>query len=427
MHLVNSFRWDFYFYYSVPFWVFAILIALGGRIFSRSATGKRLFLGIASVLMLLAIPGFGLAVLGLIIALSLLTYVIGAGLSRSSTGSPGIRRKLAAGAGIAAVLAFLAFFKYQLIQRLFLPVAGTGGSASTDMIRMIGVSYFSFRMIHFLVESYRKKIQDLNPLAYVDYIIFFPAFISGPINRYNHFASQVCSPARSRLAADLRAGGERIVHGLFKKLVLAQLLYPHILSIRPEVLSGMGLFNAVLGLYAYALYFYFDFAGYSDLAIGCARLIGIELPENFNNPFLKRNIRELWTNWHMSLTSWLVDYIYWPIVRKFRGFDYFRRHPVFLSNLGMIITFIACGMWHGETANFILWGAYHGVGIAYLTIYQRAKRKARSPLLQKYFRSKTSTVLGTILTFNFFALGLSLFVLDLEKLRILAASILSRL
>ena len=425
MHLVNSFRWDFNFYYSVPFWLFAILIALGGRLFSRSATGKRLFLGIASVLMLLAIPGFGLAVLGLIIALSLLTYVIGAGLSRSSTGSPGIRRKLAAGAGIAAVLAFLAFFKYQLIQRLFLPVAGTGGSASTDMIRMIGVSYFSFRMIHFLVESYRKKIQDLDPLAYLDYIIFFPAFISGPINRYNHFASQVCSPARSRLAADLRAGGERIIHGLFKKLVLAQLLYPHILSIRPEVLSGMGLFNAVLGLYAYALYFYFDFAGYSDLAIGCARLIGIELPENFNNPFLKRNIRELWTNWHMSLTSWLVDYIYWPIVRKFRGFDYFRRHPVFLSNLGMIITFIACGMWHGETANFILWGAYHGVGIACLTIYQRAKRKARSPLLQRYFRSKTSTVLGTILTFNFFALGLSLFVLDLEKLRILAAAVLS--
>jgi len=376
-------------------------------------------------LMLLAIPGFGLAVLGLIIALSLLTYVIGAGLSRSSTGSPGIRRKLAAGAGIAAVLAFLAFFKYQLIQRLFLPVAGTGGSASTDMIRMIGVSYFSFRMIHFLVESYRKKIQDLDPLAYLDYIIFFPAFISGPINRYNHFASQVCSPARSRLAADLRAGGERIIHGLFKKLVLAQLLYPHILSIRPDVLSGMGFFDAVLGLYAYALYFYFDFAGYSDLAIGCARLIGIELPENFNNPFLKRNIRELWTNWHMSLTSWLVDYIYWPIVRKFRGFDYFRRHPVFLSNLGMIITFIACGMWHGETANFILWGAYHGVGIACLTIYQRAKRKARSPLLQKYFRSKTSTILGTILTFNFFALGLSLFVLDLEKLRILAAAVLS--
>jgi alginate O-acetyltransferase complex protein AlgI len=425
MHPMNLSSWNFNFYYSVPFWVSAILIALGGRIFGRLTTGKQLFLCLTSVLMLLAIPGFGLPALGLVIALSLLTYAIGARLLRSAPGSPDVRRKLAAGAGIAAVLAFLAFFKYRLIQGLFLPMPGTGGFAPAGMIRMIGVSYFSFRMIHFLVESYRQKIQNLNLLTYVDYIIFFPAFISGPINRYNHFASQVCSTASTKLAADLRAGGERIVHGLFKKLVLAQILYPHILSIQPDVLSGMSFFDAVLGLYAYALYFYFDFAGYTDLAIGCARLIGIELPENFNNPFLKRNIRELWANWHISLTSWLVDYIYWPIVRKFRSLDYFRRHPVFLSNLGMIITFIVCGMWHGETANFILWGAYHGFGIAILTIYQREKRKARSPFLQKYFRSKTSTGLGTILTFNFFAFGLSLFVLDIGSLGILIRSILS--
>ncbi|HSA94598.1 MAG TPA: MBOAT family O-acyltransferase [Acidobacteriota bacterium] len=424
---MNLFRWEFNFFYSVPFWISAILVALGGRIFIRRTTGRHLFLGLTSVLMLLAIPGFSPAALGLIFALSLLTYAIGTGLLKSSTGPRDLRRKLAAGAGIAAVLAFLAFFKYRFIQGLFLPVVGTEGSAPTGMIRMIGVSYFSFRMIHFLVEAYRKKILDRAPLVYIDYIIFFPAFISGPINRFNHFASQVRSPSGSTMGADLRAGGERIIHGLFKKLVLAQLLYPHILSTRLDVLSGMGLLDAAIGLYAYALYFYFDFAGYSDLAIGCARLIGIELPENFNSPFLKRNIRELWTNWHMSLTSWLVDYIYWPIVRKFRGLEYFRRHPVFLSNLGMIITFIGCGMWHGETVNFILWGAYHGVGISILTIYQREKRKARSPVLQNYFRSRTSAVLGAILTFNFFALGLSLFVLDIGKLRILAASILSRL
>jgi alginate O-acetyltransferase complex protein AlgI len=422
---MSSFSWNFNFYYSVPFWVSAILVALGARIFSGSTTGKRLFLGLTSVLMLLAIPGFGLPSLGLIIALSLLTYAVGSGLTRSANASGDARRKLVAGAGIASVLAFLAFFKYRLVQGLFLPVAATGGTAPTDIIRMIGVSYFSFRMMHFLVEAYRKKIENLDLLTYVDYIIFFPAFISGPINRYNHFASQVCSPTASRLAPDLRAGLERIVHGLFKKFVLAQILYPHILSNQPDVLSGMGPLEVVLGLYAYAFYFYFDFAGYTDLALGCARLIGIELPENFNNPFLKRNIRELWANWHISLTSWLVDYIYWPIVRKFRSLDYFRRHPVFLSNLGMIITFVACGMWHGETANFILWGTYHGIGIAVLTIYQREKRKVSSPFLQKYFRSKLSTVLGTILTFNFFAFGLSLFVLDIGKLRILAAAVLS--
>ena len=423
---MSSFSWNFNFYYSAPFWIAAVLVALGSRAFGGTSLGKRLFLGLTSVLMLLAIPGFGLPSMALITALSMLTYALGSRLKRDTKQGDG-GRKLAAGLGIAFVLAFLAFFKYRPIQGLFLPAARLGGPAPIDMIRMIGVSYFSFRMIHFLVESYRKKIESLDLLAYIDYIIFFPGFISGPINRYNHFASQVCSPTASRFAPDLRAGLERIVHGLFKKFVMAQVLYPYILSSQPDRLSGMGLLGAVSGLYAYAFYFYFDFAGYTDLALGCARLIGIELPENFNNPFLKRNIRELWANWHMSLTSWLVDYIYWPIVRKFRGIDYFRRHPIFLSNLGMIITFIACGMWHGETPNFFLWGAYHGIGIAVLTIYQREKRKARSPWLQKYFRSKLSTVLGTILTFHFFAFGLSLFVLDIGELRILAAAVLAGL
>jgi alginate O-acetyltransferase complex protein AlgI len=354
------------------------------------------------------------------------SYLIGYFLNRDSGLSSPHLRKLVSTAGIMGVLGFLAFYKYGFIQALFLGSSSTERNPGSRIVFMIGVSYFSFRMIHFVVESYRRKIERPSVLDYLTYISFFPAFISGPINRYNHFALQSAS-LQSRLVPDLREGGERIVHGLFKKFVLAQVLYPYILTTKPDVLAGMGPIEAVLGLYAYAFYFYFDFAGYTDLALGCARLIGVELPENFNNPFLKRNIRELWTNWHMSLTSWLVDYIYWPIVRRFRGLDYFRRHPVFLSNLGMIITFIACGMWHGESANFILWGAYHGIGIAVLTIYQRQKRKVRSAFLQKYFRSWVSTAVGVLLTFNFFALGLALFVLDLEKLQVLARSVLSSL
>ena len=424
---MNLLGWNFNFYNSLPFWILAILIAAGARVIGNSRTAKRLFLGLTSALMLLALPGFGPTALVLIILLSLFTFFIGSGLSGSRAIATTGKRKWAAGAGVAAVLAFLAFFKYGPVQELFRSLLGFTGDPQARLIRLIGVSYFSFRMIHYLVESYRRKIESADLLTYIDYIIFFPAFISGPINRFNHFAAQIGSPTPARPAADLRKGGERIVHGLFKKFVLAQLLYPYILSTRPEVLSEMGLGGAILGLYAYAFYFYFDFAGYTDLALGCARLIGIELPENFNNPFLKRNIRELWTNWHMSLTSWLVDYIYWPLVRKFRGLEYFRRHPVLLSNLGMIFTFIACGMWHGESLNFILWGAYHGLGIAALTIYQREKRKARSPFLQKYFRSRLSTVWGTVLTFNFFAIGLSLFVLDAGRLKLLAISILSNL
>jgi len=416
----------FNFFSSIPFWISLCGIVIVVRLFDKKASVRRYLLLISSVLMILAIPSFTPLNLVYLLILSMFSYLIGYFLNRDSGLSSPHLRKLVSTAGIMGVLGFLAFYKYGFIQALFLGSSSTERNPGSRIVFMIGVSYFSFRMIHFVVESYRRKIERPSVLDYLTYISFFPAFISGPINRYNHFALQSAS-LQSRLVPDLREGGERIVHGLFKKFVLAQVLYPYILTTKPDVLAGMGPIEAVLGLYAYAFYFYFDFAGYTDLALGCARLIGVELPENFNNPFLKRNIRELWTNWHMSLTSWLVDYIYWPIVRRFRGLDYFRRHPVFLSNLGMIITFIACGMWHGESANFILWGAYHGIGIAVLTIYQRQKRKVRSAFLQKYFRSWVSTAVGVLLTFNFFALGLALFVLDLEKLQVLARSVLSSL
>jgi len=215
----------------------------------------------------------------------------------------------------------------------------------------------------------------------------------------------------------LKAGAERIVHGLFKKFVLAQILYPHILGSQGRPIGSLSGLQLLLGLYAYAFYFYFDFSGYSDLAIGGARIMGLELPENFNNPFVKRNIRGLWTNWHMSLTSWLVDYIYWPIVRRLRSENYFRRHPIALSNLRMVITFVICGIWHGTGLHFIMWGAYHGFGIAVLTIYQRIKRNISNDRIQSYFRSGISQAAGTFLTFHFFTLGLVLFVLDAPELK----------
>jgi alginate O-acetyltransferase complex protein AlgI len=281
-------------------------------------------------------------------------------------------------------------------------------------------------MIHFIVESYRRKIERPSFPAYLAYILFFLSFVSGPINRFDHFAPQISARPATGLAHDLRAGGERIVHGLFKKFVLVQIIHPHILGNTAQAMADLSPGAALLGLYAYAFYFYFDFSGYSDLAIGSARLMGIQLPENFDHPFLKRNIRELWTNWHMSLTGWLVDYIYWPLVRKMRDVQYFRERPVMLSNAGMIITFLACGMWHGEALNFLLWGAYHGAGISVLTIYQRQKRKIGSPLIQRYFRSRISKIAGTLFTFNFFAIGLALFVLDMKDLGALFQAVLSR-
>jgi alginate O-acetyltransferase complex protein AlgI len=412
----------FNFYTTIPFWISFCVIVISVRFLDRVPSLRRYLLLVFSVFMILSIPGFTAVNLAYLFILSGFSYSIGYFLSTNNSLSAAAR-KTASILGIVGVMGFLAFYKYQFLQNLILGNAPPDESPASRVVFMIGVSYFSFKMVHFIVESYRRKIERLSILSYISYILFFAPFVSGPINRFNHFALQEDKKEPGGIKSDLMSGGERIVHGLFKKFVLVQIIHPYILGNQTEALTNLSFGGVLLGLYAYAFYFYFDFSGYSDLAIGSARLLGIELPENFNNPFLKRNIRELWTNWHMSLTGWLVDYIYWPLVRKMRDAKYLRARPVLLSNLGMIVTFIACGMWHGETANFLLWGAYHGMGISILTIYQRQKRKVRNPTIQRYFRSKLSVVIGTFVTFNFFALGLALFVLDMRNLGILFNSL----
>jgi alginate O-acetyltransferase complex protein AlgI len=374
--------------------------------------------------MILSIPGFTPLNLACLLIMCAFSYSVGYVLDRRSSVMSAPLRRLTAIFGIIAVLGFLAFYKYRFVQSLLLGNSSTDGNPAPRIVFMIGVSYFSFKMMHFIIESYRRKIERASFLSYLTYILFFLSFISGPINRFNHFAQQVNDNSATNFRHDLIAGGERIIHGLFKKFVLVQIVHPYVLVNNTQGLTNLSLGSALLGLYAYALYFYFDFSGYSDLAIGSARVLGIQLPENFNNPFLKKNIRELWTNWHMSLTGWLVDYIYWPLVRKMRDAEHFRERPVLLSNVGMIITFVACGMWHGEAPNFLIWGAYHGLGISVLTIYQRQKRKFQNPLLQRYYRSKMSTIIGTFFTFNFFAVGLAFFVLDLKNLKTLLERLL---
>ena len=283
----------------------------------------------------------------------------------------------------------------------------------------------SFKAISAVVDAYKGTLTGLGALRFLNYVVFFPAFISGPINRYSQFAGHGPGQPAGPWKDDLAIGGRRIVDGLFKKYVLVTLIFPHVLSTDPAALSALSPGKAAVGLYAAALYFYFDFAGYSDLAIGSARLMGIPLPENFNWPFLQRNIRELWSNWHMSLTSWLIDYVYWPVVRKLRNFQFFKPRPVLLSIVGMNVTFVACGLWHGESFHFVLWGLYHGIGISVLQLYQRWKRRIPSPRLQRYFASPYSRWMGALGTFHFFTVGIALFLLDTDRLGALLRAIFS--
>ena len=408
---------EFNFFYSLPFWAAFLLVALSSLLLGRRGGARKISLLVFSGLLLTALPNFSVSFLVILSGLVAFSYLAGSLLNREGLLQSRGARRSALVLGLAVVIAFLFVFKYPSIQRAL--SLGVGGqAASSGFLFFIGVSYFTFKMVHFLVESSKRKIESPDALTYANYILFFPSFISGPINRYNHFASQLNGQPKPATGEDWKVGAERIVNGLFKKFVLVQLLYPKIQELQSAGLS-MPSGPLVVGLYAYALYFYLDFSAYSDLAIGSARILGIELPENFNGPFFKKNIRELWTNWHMSLTSWLVDYIYWPIVRNLRNLGFFRSHPVFLSNMGMIITFIVCGAWHGEALNFIIWGAYHGLGISAMTIYQREKRKVKSELAQRYFRSKLSRFAGVFFTFNFFVFGLAFFLFDMDELRTL--------
>src|SRR5688572_7546453 len=356
------------FYSGAPFWAYFILAVLVIRTLPARGITRDVSLLIANALMLLALPRFNGTALLLYAGLAVFTYGVGRLLNSDSVKNVRARVAIAA-VGVIAVLFVLAIFKYRLLQSLLLRDSSVFGGGAANFIFLIGISYSSFKAIHFIVEAYKRKIEGLRFLEVVNYLLFFPSFVSGPINRYNDFHQSSEKAKQSSLRQDISPGLERIVHGLFKKFVITVILFPHTIVQLKTPLAELAPWQILLGLYAYALYFYFDFSGYTDLAIGSARLLGFNLPENFNLPFLKKNIQQLWANWHMSLTGWLTDYVYWPLVRRMRNSDFLRQHPLVISNTAIIITFFLCGAWHGESVNFVLWGLYHGIGIAIVNVY----------------------------------------------------------
>lgn len=410
------------FFSSAAFWVYFAVVVVALRVLPRSGVVSDLLLLGANVLMLLALPRFNGVALFIYGSLAVVTYLI----ARTLGGSflvkrPSSRLPLTI-LGVALVLFVLASFKYRFLQALVIRDKSLLQAGASDFIFLVGISYASFKAIHFIIESYKGDIKHPRFLDFLNFLFFFPAFVSGPINRFNDFIGHSARAVGASWRDDFSPGMERILHGLFKKFVVTIILFPYTLIGTKVPLEQMASWQILLCLYAYALYFYVDFSGYTDLAIGSARLLGFSLPENFNLPFLKKNLQQLWANWHMSLTGWLTDYVYWPLVRKMRNNEMLRQRPLLASNLAIIATFFLCGAWHGPTFNFVLWGLYHGIGIAAVNVYQKWKRQVRQPAVLKYFASPLSHVVGVVLSFNFFALGL-LFILDAQQL----ASVLARL
>ena len=278
--------------------------------------------------------------------------------------------------------------------------------ASPLDLRWLGFSYIAFRWLHTIRDRQSGRLPAVSLSEYVVYVIFFPALTAGPIDRIERFVGDLRRPL-ALTADDLGIAGKRLVIGLFKKFAVADALALVALNGSNALQVRLAGWGWIL-LYAYAFQIYFDFSGYTDIAIGLGRLLGVKLPENFNSPYLKPNLTQFWNNWHMSLTQWFRAYFFNPVTRSLRSAK--KKLPIpaiiFITQLA---TMGLIGLWHGVTWNFVLWGLWHGLGMFAHNRWSELT-KARFATLPPRSQ-KLLNVGGVLLTFHFVALGWVFFAL----------------
>ncbi len=278
-------------------------------------------------------------------------------------------------------------------------------TASALDFRWLGFSYISFRLIHVLRDKQTGRLPELSLPEFATYVVFFPSLSAGPIDRAERFASDLRKEFALTQDETLQAG-QRIVIGLFKKFVIADALALMALN---DTLATQVRYTGWMWiiLYAYTFQIYFDFSGYTDIAIGISRLVGIKLPENFTSPYTKPNLTQFWNSWHITLTQWIRSYFFNPFNRWIRGY----KIPMWtMLLLGQLATMLLIGLWHGVTVNFILWGVWHGLG---LFIQNRWSDFAKKRIVISNPRIQTAMNIGSILlTFHFVALGWVFFALS---------------
>lgn len=281
-------------------------------------------------------------------------------------------------------------------------------SATPFDLRWLGISYIAFRLIHVLRDKQTGRLPALALPEFVTYVLFFPALAAGPIDRVERFAKDLNDRAAVGEHETLM-GGQRIFLGLFKKFVVADTLaliaLNDALAIQVRTTGWMWIV-----LYAYTFQIYFDFSGYTDIAIGIARLVGIKLPENFASPYLRPNLSQFWNSWHMTLTQWFRSYFFNPFNRWMRGL---KGIPVWgMILIGQAATMSLIGLWHGVTLNFILWGLWHGLGLFVQNRWSDFVRLGYPAGQQKPGVQAALHLGGILVTFHFVALGWVFFALS---------------
>ena len=279
--------------------------------------------------------------------------------------------------------------------------------ASATDIHWLGYSYLAFRLLHTIRDRQSGRLPDVTLGEYVTYVIFFPTFSVGPIERVERFIKGLRQPKNS-FNDDVLTGGQRLAVGLFKKFVVADTLA--MVALNPvSATQAQTALGAWILLYVYAFQIFFDFSGYTDIAIGLGQLVGIKLPENFKQPYRQSNLTLFWNNWHMTLTQWFRAYFFNPFARALRSKRKLSAGMMVL--VSQLATMTLIGLWHGVTWSFILWGLWHGFGLFLQNrwsgwIKPRLVEASPSPRAERAL-----SIGGTLLTFHFVALGWVWFVL----------------
>ncbi len=287
--------------------------------------------------------------------------------------------------GIAVAVLALAFFKYtNFFAESFAEIFGTDYTA-LKIILPLGISFYTFSAISYIVDVSKGKLDKRNLLDVALYLSFFPKITSGPIQRSQDFFNQI---DKKRVVgwATFAPGIQIFVFGLFKKIVLADRLSVFVNQVY-ETPMAFGSLTVFLAAIAYSLQIYFDFSGYSDMAVGVAKILGIDLPRNFNLPYLSHNVTELWKRWHITLSSWLRDYIYISLGGNRKG--------KIRTDVNLILTMVIGGIWHGANWTYIVWGLLHGIALAvhkgWMTITGSREKK----------HSVVSNIISILFTFIF--------------------------
>lgn len=292
------------------------------------------------------------------------------------------KSKVSFAIGVAVPLVVLCIFKYfNFFVGSFCDLFGINNSGALNIILPVGISFYIFQALSYTLDVYNGKLeQEKSFVKYALYISFFPQLVAGPIVKASEFLPQLYEDRKISLK-NVEQGIQIFVFGMFKKLVIADNLSVFV----DEVYNAPTAFNTVtvwMAIISYSIQIYMDFSGYSDMAIGCAKCFGYDLTRNFNLPYISKNVSEFWKRWHISLSNWLQQYLYFSLGGNRKG--------TFRTYVNLLLTMVLGGLWHGANWTFVVWGTLHGLALCIhkFTVKitkARSKEKQRSRALQVIF------------------------------------------